>query len=131
VFKKSLFLFAFVLAGCAQPGDDKVEALNTLDFHATPSPSAPANSNPAELESLHKTNQQAIASLTAEIKSARVDELKSGDVFDNRDGIDNVFQALTRLEEFGELNNIYLKDNNKNGLVQIGKVLKPLTEKDS
>ncbi|AYN27911.1 MULTISPECIES: hypothetical protein [Buttiauxella] len=131
MFKKSLFLFAFVLAGCAQPGDDKVEALNTLDFHATPSPSAPANSNPAELESLHKTNQQAIASLTAEIKSARVDELKSGDVFDNRDGIDNVFQALTRLEEFGELNNIYLKDNNKNGLVQIGKVLKPLTEKDS
>jgi len=131
VFKKSLFLFAFVLAGCAQPGDDKVEALNTLDFHATPSPSAPANSNSAELESLHKTNQQAIASLTAEIKSARVDELKSGDVFDNRDGIDNVFQALTRLEEFGELNNIYLKDNNKNGLVQIGKVLKPLTEKDS
>ncbi|MCE0828181.1 hypothetical protein LVQ78_19340 [Buttiauxella sp. A2-C2_NF] len=131
MFKKSLFLFAFVLAGCAQPGDDKVEALNTLDFHATPSPSAPANSNSAELESLHKTNQQAIASLTAEIKSARVDELKSGDVFDNRDGIDNVFQALTRLEEFGELNNIYLKDNNKNGLVQIGKVLKPLTEKDS
>lgn len=131
MLKKSILLFTFILAGCAQPGDEKVEALNTIDFHATPSSSTPANISPAELESLHRTNQQAIASLTAEIKAARVDELRSDEVFDNRDGIENVFQALTKLEEFGELNNIYLKDQNKHGLVQIGNVLKPLTEKAS
>jgi len=131
VLKKSILIFAFILAGCAQQGDEKVEALNTIEFHATPSSTAPANSNPVELESLHKTNKQAIASLTAEIKAEHVNGLKSDDVFDNRYGIDNVFQALTRLEEFGELNNIYLKDQNKNGLVQIGKALTPLTEKTS
>lgn len=131
MLKKSILVLAFVLAGCAQPQDEKVEALNTIDFYATPSTSATAKNNPVELESLHKTNQQAIASLTAEIKAARVDDLKSDEVFNTRSGIENVFQALTRLEEFGELNNIYLKDQNKNGLMQIGKVLKPLTEKNS
>ena len=131
MLKKSILVLAFVLAGCAQPQDEKVEALNSIDFDATPSTSAMAKNNPVELESLHKTNQQAIASLTAEIKAARVDDLKSDEVFNTRSGIENVFQALTRLEEFGELNNIYLKDQNKNGLMQIGKVLKPLTEKNS
>ncbi|HKM95451.1 MAG TPA: hypothetical protein VJY99_01885 [Buttiauxella sp.] len=131
MLKKSILVLAFVLAGCAQPQDEKVEALNTIDFYATPSTSATAKNNPVELESLHKTNQQAIASLTAEIKAARVDDLKSDEVFNTRSGIENVFQALTRLEEFGELNNIYLKDQNKNGLMQIGKVLKPLSEKNS
>ena len=131
MLKKSILVLAFVLVGCAQPQDEKVEALNTIDLYATPSTSDTAKNNPVELESLHKTNQQAIASLTAEIKAARVDDLKSDEVFNNRSGIENVFQALTRLEEFGELNNIYLKDQNKNGLMQIGKVLKPLTEKTS
>lgn len=131
MLKKSILILTFVLAGCAQPQDEKVEALNTIDFYATPSTSATAKNNPVELESLHKTNQQAIASLTAEIKAARVDDLKSEEVLNNRSEIENVFQALTRLEEFGELNNIYLKDQNKNGLMQIGKVLKPLTEKNS
>ncbi|HKN05658.1 MAG TPA: hypothetical protein VJY31_17205 [Buttiauxella sp.] len=131
MLKKSILVLAFVLVGCAQPQDEKVEALNTIDLYATPSTSDTAKNNPVELESLHKTNQQVIASLTAEIKAARVDDLKSDEVFNNRSGIENVFQALTRLEEFGELNNIYLKDQNKNGLMQIGKVLKPLTEKTS
>lgn len=131
MFKKSILLFTLILAGCANPGDDKVEALNTLDFQASPKTSATANGNPVELESLHNINQQAIASLTSEIKAAHVNGLRSDDVLANRDGIDNVFQALTRLEEFNELNNIYLKDQNKNGLVQIGKALKPLTEKNS
>ncbi|WBM70307.1 hypothetical protein OH773_19540 [Buttiauxella sp. WJP83] len=131
MFKKSILLFTLILAGCANPGDDKVEALNTLDFQASPKTAATANGNPVELESLHNINQQAIASLTSEIKAAHVNGLRSDDVLANRDGIDNVFQALTRLEEFNELNNIYLKDQNKNGLVQIGKALKPLTEKNS
>ena len=131
MFKKSILLFTLILAGCANPGDDKVEALNTLDFQASPKTSATANGNPVELESLHNINQQAIASLTSEIKAAHVNGLRSDDVLANRDGIDNVFQALTRLEEFNELNNIYLKDQNKNGLVQIGNALKPLTEKNS
>ncbi|WMY74017.1 hypothetical protein RHD99_21715 [Buttiauxella selenatireducens] len=131
MFKKSILLFTLILAGCANPGDDKVEALNTLDFQASPKTSTVANGNPVELESLHNINQKAIASLTSEIKAAHVNGLRSDDVLANRDGIDNVFQALTRLEEFNELNNIYLKDQNKNGLVQIGNALKPLTEKNS
>jgi hypothetical protein len=130
VLKKFVLIFTFVIVGCANPADETVEALNTLEFQ--PGTMSPAtNSSPDELKSLHSTNQQVIANLTTEIKAARVDHLRSVDVFDNRYGIDNVFQALTRLEEFDELNNIYLKDNNKDGLVQIKKALKPITEKTS
>jgi hypothetical protein len=130
VLKKNLLIFTFILVGCANPGDETVEALNTLEFQ--PGVISPAiNSNPKELKSLHVANKKAITSLTTEIKAARVNHLRSVDVFDNRYGIDDVFQALTKLEEFDELNNIYLKDQNKNGLVQINKALKPIAEKES
>ncbi|TNV14037.1 hypothetical protein FH968_20840 [Buttiauxella sp. B2] len=129
MLKKYILLFTFVIAGCANPGDETVEALNTLEFQPGVMSTA-TNSNSEELKSLHTANKKAISSLTKEIKSARVDNLRSVDVFDNRHGIDNVFQALTKLEQFDELNNIYLKDQNKEGLVQINKALKPITEKN-
>ncbi|MGB3254336.1 MULTISPECIES: hypothetical protein [Buttiauxella] len=130
VLKKFVLVFTFVIAGCANPGDEAVEALNTLEFH--PGTMSPAiNSTPEELQTLHTSNKEVITRLTTEIKAARVDNLRSVDVFDNRYGIDNVFQALTRLEQFDELNNTYLKDQNKDGLVQIGKALKPIKEKTS
>lgn len=130
VLKKYILLLTFVIAGCANPGDEKVEALNSLEFQPGVMSTA-TNSNPEELKSLYTANKKAISSLTTEIKSARVDHLRSADVFDNRDGIDTVFQALTKLEQFDELNNIYLKDKNKEGLARINKALKPITEKNA
>ncbi|OAT15174.1 hypothetical protein [Buttiauxella noackiae] len=130
MLKKFVFIFTFVIAGCANPGDETVEALNTLEFHPDTMSQA-LNSTPEELQTLHSSNKEVITRLTVEIKAARVDNLRSVDVFDNRYGIDDVFQALTRLEEFNELNNTYLKDQNKDGLVQIGKALKPIKEKTS
>lgn len=130
VLKKNLLIFTFILVGCANPGDESVEALNTLEFQ--PGVISPAiNSNPEELKSLHAANKKAITRLTTEIKAARVDHLRSVDVFDNRYGINDVFHALTKLEEFDELNNIYLKDQNKNGLSQINNALKPIAERNS
>ena len=130
MLKKFVLVFTFVIAGCANPGDETVEALNTLEFH--PGTMSPAiNSSPEELQTLHTSNKEVITRLTTEIKAARVDNLRSVDVFDNRYGIDDVFQALTRLEQFDELNNTYLKDQNKDGLVLIGKALKPIKEKTS
>ncbi|WP_310606991.1 hypothetical protein [Buttiauxella brennerae] len=131
MLKKFVLIFTVVIVGCANPADETVEALNTLEFQPGTVMSPAANSNPEELKTLHNTNKQVISSLTAKIKAARVDHLRTDDVFDNRYGIDNVFQALTRLEQFDELNNLYLQDNNKDGLVQINKALKPITEKTS
>lgn len=130
MLKKFVLVFTIVIAGCANPGDETVEALNTLEFH--PGTMSPAiNSTPEELQTLHTSNKEVITRLTTEIKAARVDNLRSVDVFDNRYGIDDVFQALTRLEQFDELNNTYLKDQNKDGLVLIGNALKPIKEKTS
>lgn len=127
MLKNCVLLLAFVIVGCAEPADKTVEALNTINFQ--PVTSAPSESkNPEELKNLHTMNKNTIANLTAGIKSARVDDLRSVDVFDNRYGIDNVFQALTKLEEINELNDIYLHDENKSGLIQISKILKPVTD---
>lgn len=130
MFKKCILILTVVLVGCANPEDETIEALNTINFQ--PVTTSPAESqNPVELKSLHNTNKQTIANLTANIKSARVDNLRSVDVFDNRYGINTVFQALTKLEEINELNDIYLHDENKNGLMQISSLLKPISETTS
>ncbi|RJT23387.1 hypothetical protein D6029_10505 [Buttiauxella izardii] len=130
VFKKCILILTVVLVGCANPEDETIKALNTINFQ--PVTTSPAESqNPVELKSLHNKNKQTIANLTANIKSARVDNLRSVDVFDNRYGINTVFQALTKLEEINELNDIYLHDENKNGLMQISSLLKPISDTTS
>ncbi|WP_147365229.1 hypothetical protein [Buttiauxella izardii] len=130
MFKKCILILTVVLVGCANPEDETIKALNTINFQ--PVTTSPAESqNPVELKSLHNKNKQTIANLTANIKSARVDNLRSVDVFDNRYGINTVFQALTKLEEINELNDIYLHDENKNGLMQISSLLKPISDTTS
>lgn len=130
MLKKCLLILAFAVTGCANSGGGKVEALNNLNFPSSTSTPAPYG-NQAELESLHSANKQTIASLTNEIKATRVKDLKGTEVFDSRSGIDEVFQALTRLEQFNELNDIYYKDQNKSGLAHIGEILKPITREAS
>ncbi|HEJ9093999.1 hypothetical protein [Serratia odorifera] len=122
---KKVLIATLLLAGCASNANPVVSEVNAIAFPVNLAASG-NNGDAASLQPLYRDNKRIIDQFSTQIRKTCIDPISQAEVLNIRSQARPAFDALTKLEQFGELNEMYLKQQNKDGLMQINTALKPL-----
>lgn len=123
---KKVLIATLLLAGCASNDNPVVSEVNAISFPANLE-AASNNGDAASLQPLYRDNKRIIDQFSNQIRKASIDPISQAEVLNIRSPARPAFNALTKLEQFAELNEMFLKQQNRDGLAQINTALKPLT----
>ncbi|NDO82429.1 hypothetical protein CJP72_17095 [Citrobacter sp. NCU1] len=122
-----ILLSLSLLTACSTHSPDTVQQLNALTVPVIAPDTAPAQAGTAMLLSLHQQNKQKISALTTNLKQTYLQRSNRKDIFDTHSETARVYAALTKLEQFGYLNDNYLTEKNVQGLQEISKTLQSVS----
>lgn len=120
---------ALLLAGCSSSNMNTVNTIKTLPIPVVVAANAPAvtTGNPA-LAHYHQDSRQRIDQLTVMLKDRYLQGVDKSAVLDGHSDVTNVYAALSHLEELSEMNDLYLKQHNAQGLQAINGQLSQLQQ---
>jgi len=130
IYRTFIIAGAFAIAGCSS-SSSSLNTVNEINGTAVPvvhaNNSAAASTEQASVTSFYQANSRQISKLSYSLKSEWLQDVKPAEVLDPSSDVHHVYAALSKLEEMSEMNEIYRKDNNIEGLKAINLALKPWT----
>ncbi|WP_237325080.1 hypothetical protein [[Enterobacter] lignolyticus] len=129
IYRTFIIAGAFAIAGCSSSSSSSLNTVNEINGTAIPvihaNNRAAASTEQASVTSFYQENSLQISKLSHSLKSEWLQDVKPAEVFDQSSNVSHVYAALSKLEEMSEMNEIYRKDNNIEGLKAINLALKP------
>lgn len=130
IYRTFIIAGAFLMAGCSS-SSSSLNTVNEINGTAVPvvhaHNSAAAGAQQASVTAFYQENSLQISKLSYSLKSEWLKDVRPAEVFDQSSDVHHVYAALSKLEEMSEMNELYRKDNNIEGLKAINLALKPWT----
>lgn len=121
-----VLLSTLLLAGCSPAKMTQVNRVNALTVPVVTADSSMHPSDPV-LKAYYQASARQINQLSQALKDDYLQDIRREDVMDEHSEAQQVFAALTHLEELQAMNAVYLQQQNIRGLEAINRELAAFT----
>lgn len=122
--KLSLIILPFCLMACAAKPPAVLSKIDAIQIPVVQngSPSRDATA----MNSLYQQNKSILDNMTLNLKTDYLLNVKTAEIFDEDSQAHQVYVSLSKLDQIRLMNNLYMKEQNADGLQKLNDVLRPL-----